>query len=162
MGHQVFGRGHDLGDTGLVIGPEQRRAGRGHDVVADLAASAGSPMREHRTRVVGQRQVAPVVGPVHDRPDIRPGHLRRRIDVCDESNHRHIPLRRRRGHGGHHVAVVVDGRVGDADVVQFPHELAEQRQLTGRIGTRSIVRRIAYRCERSGGSARERMWACLD
>src|SRR5262249_410256 len=38
MRHQVLGRRDDLGDAGLVVSPEQRLPGRGHDVMADLIA----------------------------------------------------------------------------------------------------------------------------
>ena len=71
MRHQVLGRGHDLGDAGLVVGAEQRRARGGDDVVADLRGERGIVGgAQHRRRIVGQHQVAAVVVAVDDRLDV--------------------------------------------------------------------------------------------
>ncbi|MEZ5285898.1 MAG: hypothetical protein R2712_14045 [Vicinamibacterales bacterium] len=67
MRQQVLGGRHDLGDTTLVVGAEQRRPRRGDDVVAEaLAEIGGVGNPEDRRGVVRQDQVSSVVGPVDD------------------------------------------------------------------------------------------------
>ena len=80
----------DLGDAGLVVGAEQRRARGGDDVVAICSASAGmSAQPQHHGGIVRQHQIAAVVAAVDDRLDVGAAHLGRRVDVGDEADRRH-------------------------------------------------------------------------
>ena len=91
MRDEIGGGRHDLGDAGLVVGAEQRRAGRGDDVVADLLGERGIVRQpQHRRRIVRQHEIAAVVAAVDDRLDARAAHFRRRVDVRDEADRRHV------------------------------------------------------------------------
>ena len=71
MGHQVLGGGDDLGHARLVVGAEQRVPDAVTMSWPMCAASDGSSARaQHRRGIVGQHEVAPVVGAVHDRLDV--------------------------------------------------------------------------------------------
>ena len=99
--HQIIGRGHDLGDAGLVVRAEQGQAGRRHDVVAELRGELGisrspgaPPMDRPAAPGRGRRRL------VHERPHVGRRHFRRGVDVRDEPDHRHLVADRRR-----HVAI---------------------------------------------------------
>ncbi len=143
MRHQPFRRGHDLGDTALVVRSEERGAGRRHDVVTDTVAEVrhvGHP--QDGGRIVGQHEIAPVIGAMHDRCDAGAAHFRRGVDMGDEPNYRHAGLARGRGNGRHHVAMAVDVGVGKTHGPQFGREQPQQRELPGRarIAVRAFAR----------------------
>ncbi len=74
--HQVARRGHDDGDTGLVVRAQQRRAGCGHDIVAHFLSQIGQRLgRQHLAGIVGQDDVLAVVAAMDDRLDVRAGKL---------------------------------------------------------------------------------------
>ena len=97
---------------------------------------------DHGGRIVRQHQVLPLVVAVDDRLDPGAAHLGRGVDVGDEADHRHVRLFRRRRNGRHHVAMLVDGGVGEADRLQLVDEMAQEVELLGRagIGLRVLVR----------------------
>jgi hypothetical protein len=51
MGDKKRDGAHDFGDAGLVVGAEQRQAGRGDDVVTELFAGAPGYRRDVNTAV---------------------------------------------------------------------------------------------------------------
>ena len=114
--HQVLDGRDDLRHARLVVGAEQRAPGRCDDVVAGVGGErrilGGA---QHGRGIVGQHQVAPVVGAVDDRADVVALHLRRRVDVREEADDRHVQLRRGCRDGRHHVAVLVHDHVGESD-----------------------------------------------
>ena len=100
MGHQILGGGDDLGDARLVVGAEQRQPGGGDDIVADVRGERRVVCcPQHGRWIVGQHQVAPVVVVVDDWVDVVALHLRRRVDVSDEADDRHVQLVGRRRDG---------------------------------------------------------------
>ena len=125
---QVGHRGHDLGDAGLVVGAQQRVAARGDDVMALLARQLGHRGRvEHRV-VARQLDPAALVGAVDDRLDAGAGRVRARVDMGDEADHRRVAVDGA-GERGHHVAVVVELGVLDADGRELLDEHARQVEL---------------------------------
>ena len=128
---QVGDRGHDLGDAGLVVGAQQRVAAGGHDVVALLARQLGHVRRvEHRV-VARQLDRAAGVGAVDDRLDARAGRVGARVDVGDEPDHRRVAVDGA-GERGHHVAVVVELGVLEADRLELLDEHAREVELARR------------------------------
>ena len=95
VGEQILDRRHDLGDAGLVVSAEQRRAGRGDDVVADTFGERGNVGgAQDDGRVIRQPQIAAVVRSVDDRFDSGARHLGRCVHVGDETDGRTCRLRR--------------------------------------------------------------------
>ena len=91
MRDEIVGGGDDLRDAGLVVGAEQRRARCRDDVVPDLCRQLRMVRRaQHRRWIVGQHDVASVPVAMHDRRDTSRRHLRRRIDMRDEPDRRHV------------------------------------------------------------------------
>ena len=133
VGEQVLGRGDDLGDPRLVVGAEQGGARGGDDVVADPLLEIGDVGRaQDRGRIVRQHQVLPLVVAVDDRPDAGAAHLGRGVDVGDEADDRHLPLRRGGGDRRHDVAVLVERGVGEAEGAQLVEKVPQQVELLGR------------------------------
>ena len=127
MRDEMGGRRHDLGDAGLVVGAEQRRARRGDDVVADLVCERGTVGQpQHGRRIVGQHEIAPIVAAVDDRLDVAP------LISGDVSTWAMKPmagtsaLRRGRRHRRHHVADArpLPRRRGRAPAVRPPDRAA--------------------------------------
>ncbi len=142
VAHQPVRRGHHLGDAGLVVGAEQRRAGGGDDRAPDLLGErrvVGEA--EDGGRIVGQDEILPPVVGVDDR--FHPGarHLGRGVDVGEEADRRHVRLLRRGGNRRHDVPPLVDRRVGEADRLQLVDQQAEQLELLRgrRVGGRRLV-----------------------
>ena len=128
---QVRDRGHDLGDTGLVVCPEQGRPVRRDDVVPDLALQEGQLLGvEHDARVAGKLDRTPVVRVVDLRVDAGAAHVRGRVDVRDQ------PDRGRLLDAGERavdVAVLVEADVVEPDLLQLvPEEPGEVELLLGR------------------------------
>jgi hypothetical protein len=128
---QVGDRGHDLRDAGLVVGAQQRVAARGHDVVALLAGQLGHRRGiEHRV-VARELDGAAGVGAMDDRLDPRARRVGARVDVGDEPDHRRLAVDGG-GKRGHHVAVVVERCVLDADGLQLLDEHPREVELPRR------------------------------
>ena len=85
---QVRDGGHDLRHAGLVVGAEQRVAGGGDDVVADLGARTGIVGRVEHGLAAGQLDHAAVVVAVHDRLDAAGGRVGADVHVRDQADHR--------------------------------------------------------------------------
>ena len=86
-----------------------------------------------------------------------PAHLGRRVDVRDEADRRHAGLRRGRRDRRHHVAVLVDRRVGEPESpAARRRDRAAARAAFRCSGRSSSSRRTACRSGRSGGSGRGR------
>ena len=124
---QVRDRGHDLGDTGLVVRPEQGRPVRGDEVVADLSLEQRQLIGvEHDARVTGELDPAAVVAAVHLRLDTGPGHVRGGVDVRDQPD---------RGRGldaverAVDVAVLVQPDVVEPNLLQLVAEQAGEVEL---------------------------------
>ena len=94
---------------------------------------------QHRGRVVWQHQVASVVTAMHDRRDTGAWHFRRRVDMREKPDRRDAGFLRSRRDRGHHVAVLVDRRVGDANVRSSSVSVAQQDQLLVGAGERGRV-----------------------
>ncbi len=121
---QMRGRRHDLGDAGFVVGPEQSRPRRGHDVVAELLSQRRVVFEpQNGSGIVRQDEVAAIVLTMDDRLHAGARHLRRRIDMSDEADCRHIRFARRRRNGGRHITVLVDRRVCNPGISEFCHQV---------------------------------------
>ena len=139
VGHQVLCRRHDLGHAGLVVGAQQGGAGCRDDIVADLIGQSRIVLGpDHRRRVVRQFQVTPVVIPVKERLHILSAHFRRRVDMGNETDHRHIRFVRGGRYRGKHVTVFVHHDVGQPQFEALVAQPAQQIQLAG--GARITVR----------------------
>ena len=113
---------------------------------------------EHGGRIVGQHEIAAVVRAVHDRLHAGAGHLRRRVDVRDETDRRHVRLARGRGNRRHHVAVLVHRRVRRARGRAARRRARGAAPAASRCSeTSSSARPTACRSGRSGGSVRGRV-----
>jgi len=142
MPDQVLGGGDDFGDTSLVVGPEERRARRRDDVMADLfGESRDLTLPKHRIRRIREHDVRAVPLLVHDRLDACSGHFGRRVHVRNEADHRDVRLGRRRRYGGHDVTVFVDRRVVETNRAKLVDQAAQQRQLRrgARVACRTLV-----------------------
>ena len=112
---------------------------------------------EHGVRRVGQHEVAAVVAAVDDRLHAGARHLRRRVDVRDESDRRHAGLAASwpESSPSRSRARRPPRRPGRAR--ELAGEIAQQHELLRPCSDRSSsARPTACRSERSGGSARER------
>ena len=139
---QILRRRDDLRDAGLVVGAEQRQPRRRHDIVPELRGELGDLARaQHRRRIVGKHQIPPIVGPMNQGMDVRSRHLGRRVHVGHQSDDRNV-MGHGRGNGGHHVSVLVEGNVLEADLAKFLDEDPHQHELAGcaRNVSRSFVR----------------------
>ena len=88
---QEFCRIHDLGETGLVVGAQQRGAVGGDDVVADLVGQRRLlGCTDHLRRVCRQHDVAAAIVPHHLRLDVLARAIRRSVHVRAEADHRHL------------------------------------------------------------------------
>ena len=129
MLHQVLAAATISATPALSSAPRSVSARGRDDVVAGVRGErrilGGA---QNGRRIVGQHQIAAVVLAVDDRLDLVALHLRRRVDVGDEADDRHVQLARRRRDGRHHVAVLVHGDVGEADGRQLVDEHAQQRR----------------------------------
>ncbi len=132
---QIRDRGHDLGDTGLVVGPEQRRAVRADEVVAHLPFQQGQLLGiEHHARIAGKLDPAAVVAAVNLGVDAGPRHVRRGVDVRDQPDRRHRLGAVERAVD---VAVLVEPDVVEPDLLQLvAQEPREVELLLGRRGRR--------------------------
>ena len=119
VAEQHFGHRHDLRDTGLVIGAEQRgTVGRDERFALVLEQFRELLRREHQRCVAGtpdgrtERDVRPVVVADELRADVGAGGLGRRVHVGDEPDD-FVGVARRRD-GGVNVVVffVVDDVLG--------------------------------------------------
>ena len=73
MCRQIGDGAHDLGDAGLVVGAEERRAVGGDDVVADpFGEDRVVGCAQHLARIARQHEVAAVVVPHHLRLHVGP------------------------------------------------------------------------------------------
>jgi len=123
--------GHDLGAPGLVVGAEERRPVGRYDVHADVATLEVGVLggEDDLRRVAGQHDVAALVVLVHDGLDAGAGHHGRGVGVRDEPDRGHflgLGGGEVRGHGAHHVAVLVDRRVLHAEVEELLVEHAQE------------------------------------
>ena len=117
---------HDLGDPGLVVGPEQRGAVRGDDVVADLVRERGMIRdADHLRRVARQHDVAAAIIPHDLRLDVLAGAIGRGIHMRAEADHRDLLVGIRRDRRID-VAVLVEMGVADAHRLQLGGEQAAQ------------------------------------
>ena len=139
---QVFRHGHDDGDTGLVVGAQQRRATGGYDILADFRQQVGRLLgREHLRRVVGQHDLAAVVGAMHDRLDAAGMEGGCSVYMGQKTDHRRAGFHGRRDRGEHR-AVAGQRHFLRADLFQFLHKQVQQVKLDRRArrGARFFIR----------------------
>ena len=93
MSLQVGHRGDDLGDAGLVVGAEKRRA-VGHDqVVAQIVHQLGEVLGIERDALLGVERDGRAVIVAHDaRVDMAARHVGARVHMSDEADHGHRPV----------------------------------------------------------------------
>ena len=127
MPEQVRDRGHDLGDAGLVVGAEERRAVARHDVVADPRGELRKLRRvEHLPAVARELDRRAVPALVDERLDAGAHDVGRRVHVRDEPDH---GCALDAGEPGEDGGAVVQLRVLEAEVVQLLDEHARQVEL---------------------------------
>ena len=146
MRHDVLHRVHDFRYAGLVIGTQQRRAvGRDERLahVMQHLRELGRLQRQSRHTLEGD---FPAVIRLDDlRLDIRPGRIRRRIDMGDEAHRRHLLVHIGRN-AAHHIPVLVE-RDLHAHPLQFIPQHPQQIPLLlgGRLALRLLVRLRVHR-----------------
>ena len=132
---------HDLGEAGLVVGPQQRGAVGRDDVVADLVGERGMVGgADHLGGIGRQHDVAALVIPHDLRLDVGAGAIRRSVHVRAEADHRHLLVgigRDRRID----IAVLVEMGVCEPDRLQLRSQQAAQILLLlgGRAGRRGRI-----------------------
>ena len=137
MRHQVLGRRHDLrrrpalSSAPSSVVPDAVTMSwpivRGER--ADTRRRGARPTDRRAARDRGRRSARCTIGRTSCAR-----HLRRRVDVRDEADHRHVQLGRRRRNRRHDVAVLVHRRVVEAEGPQLVDEQAQQHQLARRAG----------------------------
>ena len=91
ISQQVVGGRHNDRDAGLVVGAEQRRAARRHDVVADFCCHVRELLwRQHDARIVGQHEFSAGVIAMNDRLHAGGVELRRGIHVGQKCDRRRV------------------------------------------------------------------------
>ncbi len=139
---QEMRRIHDLGEAGLVVGPEQRGAVRRDDVVADLILERGMVRDADDLRSVArQHDVAAAIIPDDLRLDVLAAAVGRGVHVRAEANDRDLSVRIRRDRRVD-IAVFIEVGVADSHRLQLCGEQAAQVFLLfgGGAGRRSRVR----------------------
>jgi hypothetical protein len=117
---------HDLGEPGLVVGTEQRRAVGRDDVVADLVEQRGIVADpDDPPRIAGKLDVAAAVVAHSSRPDVRSGEVGRGVHVRAEADDRHR-LFDIGWNGCIDVAMFIEMPIGEADREQFLNQHAAQ------------------------------------
>ena len=124
---QVFGHRHDDGDTGFVVGAEERVAAGRDDILADLAGEIGSFLSQNGD-VVRQDEIAALVVAMHDRPDSAGWKCGGGIDMGQEGDGGHLVLDRRRN-GGDRRAVVGEVHVAGSQCLQLSNQHPLQVEL---------------------------------
>ena len=153
---EVRDGGHDLGDAGLVVGAEQRRAVARDDVVADARRERRLLGRiEHLARVARAARSAR-----RRSPRGRSASPRRRATRGVVSTWAIRPITGAPGvpgNGREHVAVLVQLDVGEPDLPQLRRRGGARGRAAWRCSDRSsLPRPPGCRCGRSGGTARAR------
>ena len=96
MRYEIRDRGHDLGDPGLVVGAEQRRAVGRDQVVPGVVRELRRLRRADRRARRAERDVAALVAEAL-RVDVRAADLARRVDVREERDRLRLVRRRSTG-----------------------------------------------------------------
>ena len=133
---------HDLGETGLVVGAEQRGAVRGDDIVADLVVKHRVLGWADDLRGIGrQHDVAAAIIPHDLRLDVLAGAIGRGVHVRAEADHRDLLAGIRRDRRVD-IAVFVEMGIADAHRLQLRDEQAAEILLLrgGRAGRRVRIR----------------------
>ena len=134
MLQQIAGGGHNDGHARFVVGPQQRGAAGGHDVVADAILQVGRVLiGENLFRVVGQGNGAALIVAVDDGLDARATEGRTGVHVGQQGDGRHVL-----GHGGRNGrqnrAILGQAHVLRANLFQFVNEQVQQVVLPLRAG----------------------------
>ena len=129
VGKKVAGGGHQDSHTGLVIGPKERQAGGGDDVMALFPRQFGGNLgREGQGRVIGIGDRAAVVAADHAGFHAGRVELRRGVDMGEKADG---GAGCRCREGGQNGAIVGQGDVGGADFGQFLHQKPGHVELDG-------------------------------
>ena len=126
---------HNLGYAGLVVGAEQCRA-VGHDEVLALVVEQLGELfgREHDAELVVEGDGAAVVV-AHDAGlHMLVAHVGRRVEVGYETDCGHMVVGDVAGQRGHKVAVLVEGDVAEAHLLEFVAKMACEHHLARRGG----------------------------
>ena len=132
---------HDLGETGLVVGAEQRGAVGGDDVVADLVGERRMLGGADHLRGVGrQHDVAAAIVPHDLRLDVLAGAVGRGVHMRAEADHRHLLVGIRRDRRVD-IAVLVEMGVAESHRLQLRGQQAAEVLLLlgGRAGRRGRI-----------------------
>src|SRR6185437_7530069 len=87
---------------------------------------------QHCRGIVGQHQIVTLIIAMHDRPNVLAAHLRRGIDVRDESDHRNIGLRRCSRNGAEDISMLIDRDFPQSDRIHLLDEQPQQVELLRR------------------------------
>ena len=139
---QEMRRIHDLGEAGLVVGPQQRGAVGRDDVVADLVGQRGMfGGADHLRGIARQHDVAAAIIPHDLRLDVLAGAIGRGVHMRAEADHRDLLVGIGRD-GRIDIAVFVEMGVGEPHRLQLGGEQAAQIFLLfgGRAGRRRRIR----------------------
>ena len=128
-GKEVARGGHEDGDTGLVIGSEQRGARGGHDIMANFLGQIGEFVgREREVGGVWEGDGPPIIAFDHPRFNACGVELGRGVDMGEKA---YRGAGRGAGNGGKHGAIVGQGDIGGAHLFQFGFEQVENVILAG-------------------------------
>ena len=123
---EIADRGEDLGDAGLVVGAEEARPVGDDELVAGVVRELRRLRRADHLARAAELDLAAVV---RDALRVRlAARLARRVDVREERDRRDVAVDGRRERR-RDVAVAVDRRVREADLLELVAEEAEQDEL---------------------------------
>ena len=124
---EIGDRRHDLGDAGLVVGAEERRAVARHDVVTDPLGQRRQLLGiEDLARVARELDALSSPRPMDDRRDPGAGDVRRRVHVRDEADDGRAVLA---GQAGEDRRAVVQLRVLEPERAKLLDEHAREVEL---------------------------------